>query len=166
MELSDCNALLVMIDSVEYQSAIKKIIMGLRFNVNNVTSEYLWQCDNQRKYDMKHWHREDIQKQRILMKLEMIRNRMKQLEEDAKEHVDYGPSQALEGVFDEVTGKPQCKKCRTGPVFCPLCKKKGHVTARSKHCDENLLNIAARLAREAAKAAIVASGAAQLIVDA
>jgi len=41
MELSDCNALLVMIDSVGYQSAIEKIIMALGFNINNVASEYL-----------------------------------------------------------------------------------------------------------------------------
>jgi len=41
MELSDHNVLLVLIDSVGYQSAIKKIIMALGFNINNVASEYL-----------------------------------------------------------------------------------------------------------------------------
>jgi len=163
MELSDHNVLLVLIDSVGYQSAIKKIIMALGFNINNMASEYLQQCDKQRQYDMKHWHRDDIHCKRILMKSEMIRNGMKQLKDDAKEQVDYGPSQALEGIFKEVTGEPQCKKYRTGPVFCPFCKKKGHVTAHSKHCDKNPLNIAARLAREAAETAIVAHVAVQPI---
>jgi len=45
--------------------------------------------------------------------------------------------------------------------FCPLCKKKGNKIAHSKHCDENPLSIAARLAREATKAAILAHVAAQ-----
>jgi len=100
---------------------------------------------------MKHWRREDIRKKRIMAKSEMIKNAMRQLEEDAKEQVDYRPSKDLEGIFEEVMEEPQRKKKRTtGPVFCPLCRKKGHVTACSKHCDEkadeNPVNIAARLA--------------------
>jgi len=50
-------------------------------------------------------------------------------------------------------------------VFCPLCKKKGHVTARSKHCDENPVNIAARLAREAAEALIARAAAPPVAVE-
>ncbi len=92
---------------------------------------------------------------------------MRQLEEDTKEQFHCGPSQALEGIFEEVTDEPPCKRAHTtGPVFCPLCKKKGHKTACSKHCDKNPLNIAARLAREAAKAAIVAHAADMVVADA
>ena len=97
----------------------------------------------------------------------MIRNGMRYLEADAKEQVDCGPSQALAGIFEEVTDEPPYKRAHTtGPVFCPLCKKKVHKTACSKHCDKNPLNIAARLAREAAKAAIVSCEGVQPIADA
>jgi hypothetical protein len=41
----------------------------------------------------------------------------------------------LTGEFDqEDEANPPKKKAKKGPVFCPLCKKKGHKTKNSKHC--------------------------------
>jgi len=139
MELADRNALVVLIDSIGYQAAFEGIIKELGHNTNIIACEYFQHCDKKHEYDQRHWQREAIKTQRYHQKMEMIKKGVRQLEEDAHEQVDYGPSQALEDIFESMAEEPLAKRrkrTQTGSVICPhpLCKLKGHKTKHSLKC--------------------------------
>jgi len=140
----------VIVDSLGYEAGANRLFSTVGFGIDPITAAYLDRRDMKRAYDAVHFIRPDIKTEQIRLKAKMIKDGLRQLEEDGHEGAGYSPSEDVAVVIQEAGG---VVAHATGPVICPLCQLTGHKTKRSHYCWLNANNVAARAAVAAAEAA-------------
>jgi len=159
MASSDRVALVMVTDSVGYESGMQMIFDEIRLDVPPVTRQYLLRRNEHRQYDHSYNKRLDVKNRRDTTKKENIRRNLQQKATDAREGMDYGPSIDIAEMDDVALGVEQGNvegirvennsetvategsnnsgKKRKTPrslVQCSKCLFMGHGTWRSAAC--------------------------------
>jgi len=162
MALSDRVALVVVTDSVGYESGMQMIFDEIGLDLPPVTRQYLLRRNERRQYDRLYHKRLDVKNRRDTTKKENIRRDLEQKATDAREGMDYGPSVDIAEMDDVALGVEQGnvegirvennsetvapegsnnsgkkRKMPRSQVFgvqCSKCLFMGHGTGRSAAC--------------------------------
>jgi len=133
MALSDCVALVVVLDSVGYEWAFSKIVEEIQFEVSPpVTVQYLQHQDEMREYWKSYKKQLPVINCRYTLKKGNIRKHLKDKAAAAENGMDYSPSLGLESdacIVIEVEAN--------NPDKCNDCGRPGHKTRRSGSCWQN-----------------------------
>ncbi len=125
MALSDRVSLVVITDSVGYESGMLLVFEELGITLPDVTIQYLRQRNEKREYDKVYRNRPDRKNLRYSIKKENIRKELQRKADEAATGLGYGPSMYTEEILeteerlmgDEETG--QTKNATENIENCP-----------------------------------------------
>jgi len=107
MALSDRVALVLVMDSVGYESSMQMIFDEIGLDLPPVTRQYLLCSDEQRQYDHLYHKCLDVKNHHYAAKKENIKRDLLQKATDAREGMDYGPSIDIADMDDVALGMEQ-----------------------------------------------------------
>jgi len=93
---------------------------------NMITQEFLKWHDDKWEYNILHNKCPDIKLKKIQAKVEMIKNGLRQMQEDDKEGVGYAPSEDLAHIIETMTGDETASTTRAQKKKTKSVKGKNH----------------------------------------